>query len=96
MNTEKVVDDLKSLARDAEALLQATAGDLSDRTKEARSRLSTALQSAKTTCERLQDRAVEGARATDRVIRENPYQSIGVAFVVGLLIGALAIRRNHD
>ena len=96
MNTEKIVTDLKSLARDAEALLEATAVDLSERTKEARSRLNSALVSAKATCDRLQDTAVEGARVTDRVIREHPYQSIGVALGVGLLIGVLAIRRNHD
>jgi len=32
-------------------------------------------------------------KATDRVVREHPYQSIGVAFGVGLLIGVLINRR---
>jgi ElaB/YqjD/DUF883 family membrane-anchored ribosome-binding protein len=41
----------------------------------------------------VEERAMEGARATDRVIREHPYQSIGVAFGIGLLIGVLVTRR---
>jgi len=36
---------------------------------------------------------VTGAKATDKVIREHPYESIGVAFGVGLLIGVLATRK---
>ena len=96
MNTEKLVAELKHLSRSAEDLLESTAGDLTDKAKEARSRLRTALESAKDTCGRLQEKAAAGARATDEVIREHPYQSMGVAFGVGLLIGVLAIRRNSD
>ena len=95
MNTDKVVHDLKTLTRDAEGLLAATADELTDKAREARFRLTAALRSAKDTCERVQDKAVAGARATDRVIRKHPYESLGIAFGAGLLIGALAIRRNH-
>ncbi len=92
MNTNRIVADLKHLARDAEDLLEATAGDVTEKAKEARVRLRKALAVAKDTCADLQEKAVEGARATDKVIREHPYQSIGVAFGVGLLIGVLALR----
>ena len=34
-----------------------------------------------------------GAKATDKVIREHPYQSIGVAFGIGVLIGVLVTRK---
>ncbi len=95
MNTDKVVRDLKTLTRDAEGLLAATADDLTDKAREARSRLTAALRSAKDTCERMQDKAVAGLRATDGVIRKHPYETLGIAFGAGLLIGALAIRRNH-
>lgn len=94
MKTEKLMRDLKLLTRDVEDLIQSTAGDVSDKAKEARARLRSALESAKDSCEELQDKAVAGAKATDKVIRDHPYQSIGVAFGVGLLIGVLAIRRN--
>jgi ElaB/YqjD/DUF883 family membrane-anchored ribosome-binding protein len=76
--------------------MKATAGDLSEKAKEARSRLAAALESAKETCETLQEKAMAGAKATDRAIREHPYQSIGIAFGVGLLIGVLAGRRGGD
>ena len=87
--------DLKSLTSDAEGLIQATAGDLSDKAKEARSRLRSALAAAKGTCESLQEKTVAGAKATDKAIREHPYQSLGVAFGAGLLLGVLAIRGSR-
>ena len=36
------------------------------------------------------DRAVSSARSTDEMVREHPYQSIGVMFGVGVLVGLLA------
>ena len=47
----------------------------------------------KSVIERAQEQAVERAKAADRVIREHPYQTIGLAFGLGLLIGVLARRR---
>lgn len=94
---ERVMTDLKSLVRDSEDLLKATAGDLGERASEARSRVAAAVERAKATCEHLQDQTVATARAaakkTDTVIRDHPYESIGVAFGVGLLIGLLVKRR---
>lgn len=90
---EKVREDLRALVRDAEELLKATAGDMTDRAKEARSRLADALEKAKATCQRLEERTIATAKATDRVIRAHPYESIGVAFGVGLLIGVLVARK---
>lgn len=92
-NMEKLVTDLKVLSRDAEAMLHATAGSAGDKISELRSRLSAALESAKATCHRLEDKAVAGAKAADQTIREHPYESIGVAFGVGLLIGVLVSRK---
>ena len=93
---KKLVHDFKTVARDAEDLIEATAGAVSDKAKEARSRLTAALESAKETCLEWQDKAVAGAKATDKAIREHPYPSIGLAFGLGLLIGLLAGRRNSD
>lgn len=91
--TEKLLEDVKQVVRDGEELLRAGAGELSEKGKAARARLSAALESAKETGRKLQERTVAGAKATDRVIREHPYQSIGIAFGVGLLIGVLVNRR---
>jgi ElaB/YqjD/DUF883 family membrane-anchored ribosome-binding protein len=92
-STERVVSDLKTLAHDAEDLLKASAGEVTDKAREARARLGSALERAREACERLEEKAVAGAKATDKVIREHPYQSLGIAFGIGVLIGVLVTRK---
>jgi len=91
---QKLTGDLKTVVRDAEDLIKATAGNASDKVAEVRQRLSVALESAKETCHRVQDKTVEAAKATDKVIRAHPYESMGVAFGIGLLIGVLVARNR--
>ena len=93
VSREKVKEDLRALMRDAEDLLKATAGDMSEKTKEVRSRLAQAIETAKGTCHRLEEKTIAAAKATDKVIRDHPYESIGVAFGVGILLGVLIGRR---
>jgi ElaB/YqjD/DUF883 family membrane-anchored ribosome-binding protein len=50
------------------------------------------LESAKDTYYWIQETSVDTAKATDKVIRRHPYESIGIAFGVGLLVGVLARR----
>ena len=90
---ERLARDLKALMRDAEELMKATAGQAGEKVAEMRSRLAAALESAKTTCYRLEEKTVAAAKATDRTIREHPYESIGIAFGVGLLVGVLVRRK---
>ena len=90
---KKLTGDLKEVAKDAEELLKATAGQAGEKVSEVRQRLSRALDSAKEACERWQDKGVEAAKATDRVIRDHPYESLGAAFGLGILIGVLVARR---
>ncbi len=92
-STERLVSDLKTVAHDAEDLIKASAGEVTEKAREARARLTNALERAKESRERLQEKAVAGAKATDQVIREHPYQSIGIAFGVGVLIGVLVTRK---
>ncbi len=93
ISTEKLVTDLKRVVRDSEELLQSSAGAVGEKAHEMRERLAATLESAKATCRRLEEKAIEGAKATDRVIRDHPYESIGVAFGIGMLIGVLVTRR---
>ncbi len=93
VSREKIKEDLRALVRDAEELLKATTSDVSEKTKEVRSRLKETLEQAKVTYRRLQDKTVAAAKATDKVIREHPYESLGIAFGVGLLIGVLVARK---
>lgn len=96
-NMEKLGADLKELSRDTEAVLQATAGQAGEKMGALRNRLSSTLESAKATYQRLEDKTIAGAKVADKTIREHPYASIGVAagaaFGLGLLIGVLASRR---
>jgi ElaB/YqjD/DUF883 family membrane-anchored ribosome-binding protein len=69
-----------------------TAQDLSARAKTAGT---AAWEKAKMSYQSAQEQAVAKAQAADRTIRTNPYQSIGIAFGVGLLLGFL-IKRRQD
>lgn len=89
----QVTDPYKSMAQDAESFVQETATGLGEKAREARARLAASLASAKANMARINEKAVEGAKATDRVIRENPYPTMGVAFGLGILIGVLVTRK---
>ena len=93
-HTHRTAHDFGSLAEDARALVAATVDVAGDKVGEARKRLATALDSAKDMAEQVHDKAVGGAKATDKAIRENPYKAIGIALGVGALIGILAARRG--
>ena len=73
------------------------ADDVSEKAKDARIRVSAALDRAKTTYADLQEHGIESARAAvkqaDETIRSHPYESVGVAFGIGILIGAILRRR---
>jgi ElaB/YqjD/DUF883 family membrane-anchored ribosome-binding protein len=92
--TEKLVTDTKVLVSDIEELLKATAAQTGDKVAAARARMQGALVDARDT---VTVRTKEAAQATDRYVRENPWQSVGatagIAVGVGLLIGLLIGRR---
>jgi len=92
-STEKLLQDLRAVVQDGEELLRGYAKDLSERGVAARERLAAALEVARETRKKLEQRAAAGARAADRVVHEYPYQSIGVAFGVGVLLGILLNRK---
>ena len=93
MEGNQISDTYKSVTHDAENFVKETASGLGDKARDARARLAASLASAKANLSRLNEKAVEGAKATDRVIRDHPYQSIGVAFGIGILIGVLVTRK---
>jgi len=92
-SNERLASDLKAVVRDAEELMKVTAGQAGEKVAEMRSRLTAALESAKATCHRMEEKTVAAAKATDRTIREHPYESIGIAFGLGLLVGVLIGRK---
>ena len=90
--TDKLLRDLKTVVRDGEELLRAGARDLSERGVAARERLASAIEIAKDTQQKLQTQVVTSATATDRLIRDHPYESLGISFGIGLVLGILANR----
>ena len=91
--TQATGHDMGTLAEDARALMAATADVAGEKVSEARKRLAAALDSGKKIFGRVKEKAVEGAKATDEVVHEHPYEAIGIAFGVGALIGYLVSRR---
>ncbi len=95
MGNGQIVQDLKAVVSDAEALMHATAGDASERAVKARSRAEESLRHARTRIidmeQQLMAQARAAAQATNGYVHENPWPSIGVAagvaFVAGLLVG---------
>ena len=87
--------DLYAVARDAEALLKATAEVTNDRVQEVRSahREDAACSAGSSTDDRLRAQVRRVAEPTDDYVRERPWAVIGAAAGVGLLIGLL-LRRD--
>jgi ElaB/YqjD/DUF883 family membrane-anchored ribosome-binding protein len=92
-STERLMEDLKTIVHDGEELLRASAKDLSERGAAARERLAAAIAIAKETRQKLQQQARAGLEATDQLVRDHPYQSLGLVFGLGFLIGVLLKRR---
>ncbi len=63
---------------------------------ELRQKLEATLEKAKEVCENLQNKTVNAAKATDEAVHEHPYQAMGIAFGLGVLIGVLAARSRRD
>src|ERR1039458_8227244 len=91
--TQATTNDMGTLAEDARDLMTATADVAGEKVSAARKRLAAALDSAKEIAGNVRDRAIAGAKATDEAVREHPYQAIGIALGVGVLIGYLVSRR---
>ena len=92
--TQAISHDMGQLAEDARALMVATADVAGEKVSEARQRLAAALERGQELCGRVKEKAVEGAKATDQAVHEHPYQAIGIALGVGLLLGYLVSRRG--
>jgi ElaB/YqjD/DUF883 family membrane-anchored ribosome-binding protein len=88
--------DTDTLAEDARALLDATSEVAGEKVAEARDRLSVALERGKEMYDDVKERAVAGAKAGDKFVRDNPYAVLGIAVGVGALIGYIFSRRRSD
>jgi len=90
---DKLLDDLRLVISDAEELLRMTAGEVGDSTAELRGRIQSRLQEARVELAGLQDAATAQVKVADEFVHEHPWQSIGIAAAIGVVVGLLIARR---
>ena len=91
--TQAISNEMNKLAEDAQALLSATADVAGEKVGEARKRLAVAVERGREVYGRVRYQAIEGAKATDEVVREHPYQAIGIGVGIGAMLGYLLASR---
>ncbi|MCU0868631.1 MAG: DUF883 family protein [Burkholderiales bacterium] len=93
----RLADDLEAVARSAEALIAATAGQSGEAVRELRAKAEATLKSARDSLSaagfEARLRAREAARATDDYVHAHPWTAIGAAAAVGVVLGMLIARR---
>jgi len=92
-----LIDDLRAVVADAEALLEATAGDVGDRARQAHRKATETVERARASLKEVEGDLSAKARAmaddATEYVRDNPWQSVGIAAAVGVVIGVLLARR---
>ena len=95
--TQRLKDDLAAVLRDAELLMQASAEYGGEKTAEARARIRESLDAAKRRLHEAERAALrqgeDAVHATEDYTRKNPWQALGIAAGIGLVIGVLVARR---
>ncbi len=96
-NKQRFVSDMKVVVSDAEEILRATAGVAGEKMTDLRERIGERLRDAKLRIAdaeaALVDKTKAAARATDDYVNDNPWQAVGIAAGVGLLLGIIIGRR---
>jgi len=92
-HTEAMAQELREVITHAQKLVEATAGELDERTKAARVVLDERLAVAKVKLGEMEGQLRDRLQDTDKLIREQPYYAIGGSFVIGLLLGWLMSRK---
>ena len=97
VSTAALKADLAAVMRDAEALMKASADTGGEKVNEARTRIRESLESAKRRLLEAERSAVrhgeEAVAATEDYVKRNPWQAVGIAAGVGLVLGVLLARR---
>jgi ElaB/YqjD/DUF883 family membrane-anchored ribosome-binding protein len=89
--TEKLVNDFKEVVREGESKLRDVSRDLSAK---AREQMNLSVAKAKDTCKQAEEQLRVAAKRTDATVRQHPYAAVGVGLALGLIIGAVLLRRR--
>ena len=94
---DKLMEDLQMVVADAEALMNATAGQAGEGAAAARARIQKSLQVVKERMvdaqEAVVERTKEAAKVTDEYVHDNPWKAIGITAALWLIAGMLIARR---
>jgi ElaB/YqjD/DUF883 family membrane-anchored ribosome-binding protein len=97
-NNENLVQDIKSVVADAEAILRTTANQTGEGVSEIQATMLARLADAKDRLinveEAMLKKAKQAAKVTDEYVHENPWQTAIIAGGVGFLIGYLISSRR--
>ena len=97
INRDKLIADMRVVIADAEELLRATAGQAGEKVAAARARIQDSMDAAKVKLAQLSEAGAEqakaAARATDDYVHDHPWHAVGIAALVGLVLGTLISRR---
>ncbi|WP_171013671.1 DUF883 family protein [Chitinivorax sp. B] len=97
LDNDALIDDLRDVLSDTEAMLKEVESDTSEQAAALREKVLANLRSAKTKLletERLvAAKTKAAAKATDEYVHDHPWQAVGVAAGVGFLLGLLVARR---
>jgi len=89
----KMADDLRMIVSDGEDLLKAAANASGEGFTAARAKIAEKVVSAKAKLADLSQPVVEKARQANEYVHASPWTVVGVATVVGILIGFLIAKR---
>ena len=97
VSTDKLMHDLRLVMEDAEALLNATAGQAGEKVSEVRAKAEDSIRAAREALAEAGDEALERTReavaSADEYVRENPWAAVGIAAGIGLVVGLLLSRK---
>lgn len=94
---EQFVEQIKHSLDEAERMLQQAAEATGDKAEELRQNAMRSLRKTRehlhSTQDELMYRGRQAVRATDDYVHDNPWRAVGMAGLVGVLVGALICRR---
>jgi ElaB/YqjD/DUF883 family membrane-anchored ribosome-binding protein len=89
----KLAEDIRTLVKDAEALLRASAENAEDLTEDARRRAQESLHVLRSQLSEIERDLKGRAQVLDGYVHENPWTAVAVVGGVALLLGMLMGRR---
>ena len=92
-NVKNMNKEMRHIMEHAEALVDATAGELDNRIASARAALKDRLESAKNEYGDLEVKLMEKVQSADDFVHVKPYYVIGGTFISGLLLGWMMTRK---